>query len=551
MEKKCSQCGQKFEITQDDLAFYEKVSPEIGGKKYLIPPPTLCPECRQQQRFAFRNEWKFYHRKCDQSGKQLISIYSPDKPYKVYEPVIWWSDVYDPLSYGRAFDFSRPFFEQFAELNRKVPKSAIQNANSENCDYTNYSAENKNCYLVIGGLGARDCLYSYRVFYSSDLVDCYDLIKCERCYECSESDGLHSSSYCSNSSNCSDCVLCDNCIGCRDCFGCANLRNKRFHIYNTPFTEAEYRKKIATLRPGDPAIRRDIEKLHKTVPHRFARLIQCESSTGDQLLECQRCTDSYTLKHSQDCRFCAIGENDRDCMDANFFDNSELLYQSTNLEKNYHILFSVLVWYSKECMYCMNCFNSQNLFGCSGMKKHRYSILNKQYSKEEYENLVPKIIEHMKKTGEWAQFFPPSISPFGYNETIAQEYYPLNKSEAIKCELQWHDEEMTQEKYLGPAITIPDISDADDSICQKILTCDVTGKPYKIIPQELKFYREMNIPIPRKCPDQRHKERMAQRNPRKLWKRECMKCKKEIQTTYSPERSETVLCEPCYLETIY
>jgi len=31
----------------------------------------------------------------------------------------------------------------------------------------------------------------------------------------------------------------------------------------------------------------------------------------------------------------------------------------------------------------------------------KYCILNKQYSKEEYEELVPKIIEHMQKTGEW------------------------------------------------------------------------------------------------------------------------------------------------------
>ena len=31
----------------------------------------------------------------------------------------------------------------------------------------------------------------------------------------------------------------------------------------------------------------------------------------------------------------------------------------------------------------------------------------------------------MKKTGEWGEFFPSSISPFGYNETVAMEYYPI------------------------------------------------------------------------------------------------------------------------------
>ncbi len=138
MSTACTHCRQNFEITDADLQFYDKVSPVIGGKKFPIPPPTLCPDCRTQRRFAFRNERKLYHRKCDYSGKQMISVYSPDKRYTVYEPAVWWSDVYDPLTYGRDFDFNRPFFDQFAELNRAVPKAAIQNAKSENCEYTNY-----------------------------------------------------------------------------------------------------------------------------------------------------------------------------------------------------------------------------------------------------------------------------------------------------------------------------------------------------------------------------------------------------------------------------
>ncbi|KKP36762.1 MAG: hypothetical protein UR28_C0038G0001, partial [Candidatus Peregrinibacteria bacterium GW2011_GWF2_33_10] len=52
-------------------------------------------------------------------------------------------------------------------------------------------------------------------------------------------------------------------------------------------------------------------------------------------------------------------------------------------------------------------------------------------------------------------------------------------------------------------------------------------------------------------PDQRHKDRMALRNPRKLWKRNCIKCNAEIQTTYAPERKEIVYCEKCYLESVY
>ena len=35
----------------------------------------------------------------------------------------------------------------------------------------------------------------------------------------------------------------------------------------------------------------------------------------------------------------------------------------------------------------------------------------------------------MKSTGEWGEFFPHEMSPFGYNETVAQEYFPMTEDE--------------------------------------------------------------------------------------------------------------------------
>jgi hypothetical protein len=158
----------------------------------------------------------------------------------------------------------------------------------------------------------------------------------------------------------------------------------------------------------------------------------------------------------------------------------------------------------------------------------------------------------MKKKGEWGEFFPKRLSPFGYNETMAMEYFPLTKEEAIKNGWQWKNQEDKQQNYLGPAVEIPDdICQVDDAISEKILRCEVTGKLYKVIPQELKFYREMRLPLPRKCFEQRQRERFALRNPRHLWDRKCARCSKDIQTTYAPERPETVYCEDCYLKEVY
>jgi hypothetical protein len=109
-------CQTQFEVTDSDRAFYEKVSPSFNGKKYLIPEPTRCPDCRMQRRLSFRNERNLYKRKCSKTEKDIISIYSPNNPQVVYNREEWWSDSWDPLEYGRDYDFTGRFFEQYKAL---------------------------------------------------------------------------------------------------------------------------------------------------------------------------------------------------------------------------------------------------------------------------------------------------------------------------------------------------------------------------------------------------------------------------------------------------
>jgi len=128
-ERTCRHCQASFEITAGDVEFYKKVSPKFGEYIAEIPLPTLCPECRMRRRLSFRNERKLYRRICDATKQPIISIYSPDKPYKVYDQKIRRGDSRDPLDYGRDFDFSRTFTEQFGELMRDVPRLSIINDN--------------------------------------------------------------------------------------------------------------------------------------------------------------------------------------------------------------------------------------------------------------------------------------------------------------------------------------------------------------------------------------------------------------------------------------
>ncbi|MEK7547305.1 MAG: zinc-ribbon domain containing protein, partial [Patescibacteria group bacterium] len=138
--KICKNCAKEFPIMEKDQEFY---------KLMQVPSPTLCYFCRTQRRLSYRNERFLYHRKCGLTEKEIISSFSEDKPFPVYENDAWWSDEYDPLKYGRDFDFNRPFFEQFFELRDSVPRLARQQQKPMwNSDYCNCANQNKNCYLV-------------------------------------------------------------------------------------------------------------------------------------------------------------------------------------------------------------------------------------------------------------------------------------------------------------------------------------------------------------------------------------------------------------------
>ena len=313
----------------------------------------------------------------------------------------------------------------------------------------------------------------------------------------------------------------------------------------------------------------------KKAIHKNIYTLNSENCSGNDVKNSKNCHNVFNVVDCEDCKYLYDVLEAKDCMDMNYsLYKPELAYEAiSSLNQKYSAFIMNICIYNSQVFYIDSCQHSSNLFGCIGLRHKQYCILNKQYTKEEYEKLVPKIIEAMKspkspltrglghpldKGGlgdcEWGEFFPSSISPFGYNETVAQEYFPLSKTEAIAKNFKWSDDEPEFPKVekIIPANLLPDlINDIPDDILNWAIRCEISNRPFKIIAPELKFYREQNLPIPHLHPDQRHKNRMALRNPRKLWKKSCMKCNAEIQTTYSPERKEIVYWEKCYLKEVY
>ena len=541
MNKQCETCKHHFSVTEEDLAFYRRVSPIADAPELKIPAPRLCPQCRTQRRYAFRNERKLYSRTCDSSGKKIISVYSADKPFPVYESSLWWGDSWSPLDYGREFDFNRSFTEQFAELLQVVPKLALVSSNNENSEYINYALNCKNCYLVLGwGEDCEDCLYGRRLLRCNTCIDVSQGLRCECCYECSDIENCYELFYSDACKNCNTSYYLRNCIGCSNCFGCINLNNQKYCIYNEQYTKVEYERALNRLLKekmqtdsARRALGAEIRKRFAKHPHKFYTGINNQDSLGDYLYNCKNALHSYDTTGAEDVRYIYEGTVLNNCMDLSAAgeNNTEFAYECVSYTGK-NGLFLNLSWFCNDLAYCNECIHGcSDCFACVGLRRSKYCILNKEYSEKQYKELLPKIIKHMQDTGEWGEFFSPELSPFGYNETVACEYFPLEKQEALTLGFNWSD-------YEAPE---PQANQHSTAQC-----CLRSRKQFRLTKFEKEFYRTHDIPIPEHHPDERHALRLALRNPRKLWERNCDKCKTSLQSSYEPGRPEPILCEPCF-----
>jgi len=610
--KTCQNCKQSFAIDASDFSFYEKMK---------VPPPTFCVECREQRRLAFRNERALYKRKCDLCGKMVVARVSPDKPYPMYCQECWWSDKWDPMQYGRAYDFSRPFFEQYKELLNATPHVSLLNSNMVNSEWANQETDDKNCYLNVGGHFNEDSAYNTFELNGRDSFDNYWVMRPELCYESVNCDRCYRTLFSTECFDCRDAVLSYDCRNCLNVFGCAGLRNKQYYIFNVPHTKEEYETFLAENRLSSRAKLAELAKKAEAVwmrsPRRYALIIKTSRATGNFITESKNAENCWNAERVEDCKNLYIGVDMKDSQDCSTIGWGELNYEGAHCGGLYNSKFFLFMFgggnvkgrNSSFLEYCYATITSNNCFGCANFRSKQYCILNKQYTKEEYEALVPKIKKQMEEMPyvvatsdtrparttnavqsggqatrkieyRYGEFFPVDLSPFGYNETVAQEYFPLTKEQALARGYPWSEYDAATH-YAFSDYTVPDdIADVKDDILEKVLKCEVSGKAYRIIPMELAFYRRMSLPVPSKSPLERHKERMAKLLPKKLFERQCQcagktnnsplttdngesghkskyvntathfhgenPCPNTFKTPYSPERPEIVYCEQCY-----
>jgi len=566
--KKCRICANEFEITDDEIKFLSDVSPEIAGKKYEIPAPHLCPVCRSRNRLVFRNLRNLNKIQDEKTGKQIFTHFDETVKFPVYDTVYWWSDAWDGTQFGRDYDLSRSFFEQFKDLYGVAPAPARYILNVEDCDYTNGIDTSKHCFLAFNISGSENCFYVSDVQSSLNCLDCLGIQNCQLCYECIRCINCYDIKYSLRCHTCRESMFLSDCRSCSNCIGCVNLTNKQYHILNKEVSKEEFEAKVKELQNLDNIgkFKVEFQKFQLGFPKRFYYGLNTENCSGDDISNSKNCKNTFYAENAEDIKYGNFIFNAKNCMDYDVFgDHSNWIYQCVATGDH-----------CSNDIYCMGCWSSsnnnmysnlivgcKNCFGCSSLKHKEYCILNKQYTKEEYEELVPEIIEKMMSDREWGQFFPFSMSPFSFNETLAQEYYPLSKDEIerLGCGYKEPTDLVPANLETIDSSTLPKtIDEVDESICTKVIKCKESGRLYQIQKGELGFYQSKKIPLPQLHHEVRHMNRVKQRNPYLLWNRDCAcqgecqqhqgQCENKFETSFAPDRQEKVFCERCYQNVI-
>lgn len=539
----CEECKKAFEITQREQDLHVRMN---------VSTPKICPSCRNQRRLA---DWSFgpFHKVQDCiTKKTIVSMFPPNSQFPITERSTWHSDAWEAVATD--IDWDRSFFDQMLELHRKVPMYHMTGDDkSVNCDYCDDTWTCKDCYSCRSMLDVENSHFMYRIAYCKDCLDCTYCFYLEHCYENIYCEKNYNTHFSLNSQNCTDSYFLYDCRGCTNCFMCWNLRNKQYSINNKQYTKQEYENKIQEF---DLSSKNAIEKckkefvihLQNEAYHKAVEQMSCENVDGNYLQSSHNLDKSFFAEKIDNGAYVFRAHSDKDLSDSTGALRCELTHEIMQCSDMYDTKYAVYSFRCRFSEYLHRCVDVENCFGCVGLKKKKFCILNKQYSEEEYKTLRQKLIEKMKADGEYGKYFPYSMALVGYNHTLAHYYFQETKESVERKGSFWQED---TEKIQAKTKDIPDKIQNYATWENAVIECEETKKPFRLIKQEIKFYKKHNLPLPGIYPDLRNVKRfnfLAGIVPYEVL---CANCGKTTLTYYQPERKyKNILCNECYIKKI-
>lgn len=344
-------------------------------------------------------------------------------------------------------DFNKDFFDAFIKLFKKIPFQYLLNFwGNENSNYSDlifWGAKNSYLSFVIW-YDAMNIAYSAYCY--TNLRDIYNSffssVNNSNIYMSGGVTGSHKIYYSKYITDSNNIWFSTNLIGCEECILCDSLENQKYCIKNKPYSKDEYYEKKNELMK-----RKDVfTTLHQSILWCSSRNIGSEDVSWEYVIKSRNTKNAY---------WSVKIHNARNIVVSHGWDSSELFYDAVDTGINsdnlyaicgggngsHHLYCSSQTDTGSHLYYCLFMANSHHCLGCIWLKNKSYCILNKQYSKEEWEEKVCEIFASMEEDGTLGSFFPASMNPFYFNDTLAYLIDDTFTKEEVEADgYLWRDE---------------------------------------------------------------------------------------------------------------
>jgi|SRR5581483_117515 len=297
---------------------------------------------------------------------------------------------------------AQAFFNELQKIISSRPKYPTKVLYSENCEYGNELYFCKRVFWGFDDVKCTDCSYIYDSFLCAQCLDCDYAVESELCYESVDPFKCFNCNYIEYCANLQDSSYCYNCYPGKNLFGCVNLQNKSFCIFNRQLTEDEYKEKIKIYKTWAPErVLAEVEKLKKLYPIMPAVEAHNENTIyGNYIHYDKNCYLCFDAAHDENGAYLYDTFEANNTLDATYCgDHADLSYEVVSSARLFNCNY---VYWSEKCQdssYLFNCLNVKNSLGCVDLAHKQYCILNRQFSKEEYEKISAEILSEITKSG--------------------------------------------------------------------------------------------------------------------------------------------------------
>lgn len=482
--------------------------------------PQVAPAERLRALLSFRGGRRLYRRNCQLSGEPILSIYPPAAQFPVFSPALWWDSHERRAQLKKTYTPDVSFFIQLYELWNIVPRPAVTAMNCAQSTAVDNSASVSNSLLISDSYQVDRCSYGAFLLRCTVCADCLFCSDCSRCYDCAGCSNCTGLGWSDNCFDCSGGAFLSGCVGCSNCYCCSNLTGAENCLFNRQATAEEIARFISEYKLHTPATDRRlvdelreqsaIDKRGMKVPARWSD--DQSLGTGNYLIR-SSAEDSYFVSDSTELFHCFGLHQSAGCIDSiGFGGKLSDSYQAVGCSGS-RILSSISCGDCRDIWYSSHCFDCSHLVGCVGLIGREYCILNQQYTAEQFGEIRDYIAETLHMRNIWGAFFTSTFAGIHYNGSQAQEFMPLSEIQAELLQFDWDQEldaAVVPTEANDPPATLTAAAGADEQgVLEKTaMICEITGRLFRLSRLEYELYRELCVPPPARCFEQRHSERL-------------------------------------------